>query len=124
MASGWPDLAAESLKSTLEDWLGPHLTGMSRFAQTRPLLLYRRSPAPRPIQVTHDLAGFWKRGDPGIRRELRVRYPKHAWPEDPTRATPIAGARRAHPPARRMPERAGFPSGAGALDLAERKTWG
>jgi ATP-dependent helicase HrpB len=66
-----------------------------RIARGRvPLLLHLLSPARRPIQVTQDLAGFWARGYAEVRKELRGRYPKHAWPEDPTRATPVAGVRR------------------------------
>jgi ATP-dependent helicase HrpB len=60
-----------------------------------PLLLHLLSPARRPIQVTQDLAGFWARGYAEVRKELRGRYPKHPWPEDPTGATPVAGVRRA-----------------------------
>lgn len=59
-----------------------------------PLLLHLLSPARRPIQVTQDLAGFWSRGYAEVRKELRGRYPKHAWPDDPTRAVPVAGPRR------------------------------
>jgi ATP-dependent helicase HrpB len=66
-----------------------------RIARGRvPLLLHLLSPARRPIQVTQDLAGFWLRGYPEVRKELRGRYPKHAWPEDPTTAAPVAGVRR------------------------------
>jgi ATP-dependent helicase HrpB len=42
------------------------------------------SPARRPMQVTKDLASFWKNGYSAVRKELRGRYPKHKWPEDPT----------------------------------------
>jgi ATP-dependent helicase HrpB len=42
----------------------------------------------RPQQVTDDLAGFWERTYPEVRKELAGRYPKHAWPEDPLRAAP------------------------------------
>lgn len=52
------------------------------------------SPAQRPVQVTDDLAGFWQRIYPQVRAELRGRYPKHDWPEDPTTAKPRRGVRR------------------------------
>jgi ATP-dependent helicase HrpB len=45
------------------------------------------SPARRPVQLTRDLASFWSQGYPDVRKELRGRYPKHYWPEDPFTAT-------------------------------------
>jgi ATP-dependent helicase HrpB len=48
-----------------------------------PVLLHLLAPNQRPQQVTDDLAGFWQRTYPQVRKELRRRYPKHAWPEDP-----------------------------------------
>jgi ATP-dependent helicase HrpB len=55
-----------------------------------PLTLHLLSPARRPVQVTQDLAGFWRAGWAEVRKELRGRYPKHDWPEDPA----VAVARR------------------------------
>ncbi|MCB9898848.1 MAG: ATP-dependent helicase HrpB [Planctomycetes bacterium] len=51
-----------------------------------PVLLHLLAPNMRPQQITDDLAGFWERTYPLVRRELRARYPKHAWPDDPIAA--------------------------------------
>jgi ATP-dependent helicase HrpB len=55
---------------------------------TVPVLLHLLAPNYRPQQVTEDLASFWRNTYPVVRKELRVRYPKHAWPEDPLTAPP------------------------------------
>lgn len=51
-----------------------------------PLLVHLLSPAQRPLQVTQDLAGFWRGSYQDVRREMKGRYPKHPWPEDPLSA--------------------------------------
>jgi ATP-dependent helicase HrpB len=60
-----------------------------RIALTLKLL----SPAGRPVQVTQDLESFWARGYHEVRKELKGRYPKHHWPEDPLQATPTRRVR-------------------------------
>lgn len=57
------------------------------------LTLFLLAPNYRPVQVTRDLASFWKNGYPEVRKELRTRYPKHSWPEDPLTAPPQAKGR-------------------------------
>jgi len=58
-----------------------------------PLVLHLLAPNQRAVQVTTDLAGFWERHYPALRRELMRRYPRHAWPEDPLSARPPAARR-------------------------------
>ncbi|HEX3157742.1 MAG TPA: ATP-dependent helicase C-terminal domain-containing protein, partial [Gemmatimonadaceae bacterium] len=159
----WPDVSDEALAATLDEWLGPSLTGMRRrdevarldlgallldrvpWEQRRrldelapthvavpsgsrlpvdyaapeapalrvrlqemfgladgprvgggrvPLTLHLLSPAQRPVQVTRDLAGFWRSSYFDVRRELRGRYPRHHWPENPMEAEATARAKR------------------------------
>lgn len=157
----WPDVSDAVLAETLENWLGPYLSGFSglkdvghmdlrsalhghliwpqqqrleRLAPThldvpsgshRPidysgeipvlavriqemfgaretptiaegrqaLLIHLLSPAGRPAQITQDLAGFWKNSYPEVKKELKGRYPKHFWPDDPLSARPTARVR-------------------------------
>ena len=156
----WPDVSDAALSATLDTWLAPWLTGMSRrdhlarldmsaiiggllqwnqrqrldeIAPTHlqvpsgsripidysgapsvavrlqevfglaatpaigggrvPLTLQLLSPAHRPVQVTQDLASFWARGYAEVRKELKGRYPKHYWPDDPTTAVATARVR-------------------------------
>ncbi|MGD0527409.1 MAG: ATP-dependent helicase HrpB [Polyangiaceae bacterium] len=58
-----------------------------------PVVLELLAPNHRAVQVTTDLAGFWQRHYPAIRKELVRKYPKHSWPEDPTKPAPRMGAR-------------------------------
>ncbi len=146
----WPDLSEATLIATVQEWLAPHLAGMSRLAELSrldltailrgllpsdlsrrldaalpthialpgarvtidytqavpvaaaraqafygltetpriaggrvPLQLALLSPAGRPVAITADLAGFWRGAWADVRRDMRGRYPKHDWPENP-----------------------------------------
>ncbi|MES9830445.1 MAG: ATP-dependent helicase HrpB [Candidatus Thiodiazotropha sp.] len=58
-----------------------------------PIMLHLLSPAQRPLQITDDLAGFWERTYPDVKKELKGRYPKHYWPDDPLQAEATARAK-------------------------------
>jgi ATP-dependent helicase HrpB len=59
-----------------------------------PLVLALLAPNQRPVQITDDLGSFWRTTYAQVRAELRGRYPRHAWPDDPTTATPTSRAKR------------------------------
>jgi len=59
-----------------------------------PVMLHLLSPARRPVQITKDLSSFWKSAYLEVKKELRGRYPKHSWPDDPLMAAPTAKAKR------------------------------
>lgn len=64
----------------------PRILGVS-------LILELLSPANRPLQLTADLEGFWSRTWPEVRKEMRGRYPRHYWPDNPLEAEPTARAK-------------------------------
>jgi ATP-dependent helicase HrpB len=77
-----------AVSSRLQDFFG-----MAKGPSVRervPLVLHLLAPNGRDVQVTTDLAGFWARHYPALRKELMRRYPRHSWPEDPTTAAPPA----------------------------------
>ncbi len=76
------------LSARLQDLFGFQDT--PRIAGGRvPVLLEILGPNHRPVQITHDLAGFWSGSYALVRKDLRARYPKHAWPENPAQAQPV-----------------------------------
>lgn len=75
------------IQSRLQDFFGM-AQGPAVGAGRVPLVLHLLAPSQRPVQITSDLAGFWVRHYPQIRRELSRKYPRHSWPEDPLTAEP------------------------------------
>jgi ATP-dependent helicase HrpB len=86
------EIASPVLAVKLQELFG--LAETPRIANGRvPVMLHLLSPAGRPIQVTRDLRGFWDRTYPEVKKELKGRYPKHPWPDDPWSATPTHRAK-------------------------------
>ncbi|HUX70246.1 MAG TPA: ATP-dependent helicase C-terminal domain-containing protein, partial [Cellulomonadaceae bacterium] len=93
VAIDYDDPGQPVLPVRVQEAFGWHAT--PRLADGRvPVLLHLLSPGGRPAAVTADLESFWRTGYPQVRAELRGRYPKHAWPEDPLTAAPTRGVRR------------------------------
>jgi ATP-dependent helicase HrpB len=87
------EIASPVLAVKLQELFG--LAETPRVANGRvPVMLHLLSPAGRPIQVTQDLRGFWNRTYPEVKKELKGRYPKHPWPDDPWTAVPTHRTRR------------------------------
>lgn len=85
IAIDYADPEAPVLAVKLQEMFG--LAETPRIARGAvPLTLHLLSPARRPVQVTRDLAGFWRGSYAEVRKELRGRYPKHPWPDDPLAA--------------------------------------
>jgi ATP-dependent helicase HrpB len=61
------------------------------------ILIHLLSPGYKPVQITQDLKSFWDNAYHEVRKELKSRYPKHSWPEDPWTAEAVRGARRRIP---------------------------
>ncbi len=103
-----PEGGAPFVESRLQDFFGA-ARGPALAGGRVPLLLHLLAPNGRAVQVTTDLAGFWERHYPALRRELGRRYPRHAWPEDPAGVRPRTASAPAPPrtpspaPGRRPP---------------------
>ena len=84
---------APSVAVRLQEMFGA--TETPRIARGQvPLTIHLLSPAHRPVQVTRDLAGFWRTTYFDVRKDLRGRYPKHHWPDDPLTAEATNRAKR------------------------------
>jgi ATP-dependent helicase HrpB len=83
----YEDGVGPSISSRLQDFFGMK-QGPSLFSGKLPLVLHLLAPNGRDVQVTTDLAGFWKNHYPSIAKELRRKYPRHSWPDDPLTAEP------------------------------------
>jgi ATP-dependent helicase HrpB len=92
IAVDYSDPAAPSLAVRLQEVFG--LNDTPRVGGRVPVTMQLLSPAHRPVQVTRDLASFWKTGYFEVRKDLRGKYPKHHWPEDPTTAEAVRGPKR------------------------------
>lgn len=93
IAIDYADPAAPVLAVRLQEVFGmrnsPRLLG-----ERVPVVMHLLSPARRPVQVTRDLASFWADGYFDVRKDLRGRYPRHHWPDDPLAAVATRGVRR------------------------------
>jgi ATP-dependent helicase HrpB len=87
------DESAPAVAVRLQEVFG--LTATPRIGGGRvPITFKLLSPAQRPVQVTRDLASFWRAAYAEVRKDLRGRYPRHFWPENPLEAEPVRGVRR------------------------------
>ncbi len=93
LAIDYSDPQQPKLAVRLQELLGVAVTPAVLEGRV-PLLLQLLSPAQRPIQQTCDLLGFWRGSYAEVRKEMRGRYPKHPWPEDPLTATPTRLTKR------------------------------
>jgi ATP-dependent helicase HrpB len=93
IAIDYTDGEIPSISVRLQELFGLHQTPAVAGGKL-PLLLKLLSPAGRPVQITRDLVSFWERGYHDVKKDLKGRYPKHYWPDDPYTAQ---ATRRARP---------------------------
>jgi ATP-dependent helicase HrpB len=87
------DGAAPVLAVKLQELFGLAATPTVNDGRNR-VLIHMLSPGQRPVAVTQDLAGFWARGYADVKKDMKGRYPRHPWPDDPLAAQ---ATRRAKP---------------------------
>lgn len=75
------------LKGKIQDFYGHNIHPTVCLGKL-PLVIHMLAPNQRPVQVTADLPGFWRTSYDLVKKELKARYPRHSWPEDPTQVTP------------------------------------
>jgi ATP-dependent helicase HrpB len=91
----YEDANAPCIEVRMQEVFG--LADTPRIAGGRvPVTLKLLSPARRPMQITRDLAGFWRGSYAEVRKDMRGRYPRHYWPENPLEAEPVRGLRPKH----------------------------
>lgn len=89
----FPDGAPPVMEVRLQEMFGLPETPVVNEGRTK-VLLHLLSPGYKPVQVTQDLSSFWHTTYHEVRKELRMRYPKHHWPEDPWTAEAVRGVKR------------------------------
>lgn len=85
--------SAPVMEVRLQEVFGLHETPAVNEGRTK-IIMHLLSPGYKPVQVTQDLKSFWSTTYAEVRKELRTRYPKHSWPEDPWTAPAVRGAKR------------------------------
>jgi ATP-dependent helicase HrpB len=96
MPIDYRDGEVPTISVRLQEMFGLHETP-SVAGGKLPLVLKLLSPAHRPVQITRDLVSFWERGYHEVKKDLKGRYPKHYWPDDPYTAAPTARRSRPRP---------------------------
>jgi ATP-dependent helicase HrpB len=89
----FPDGRAPVMEVRLQELFGMAQTPTVNEGRTK-VLMHLLSPGYKPVQVTQDLQSFWNTTYQEVRKELRLRYPRHSWPEDPWTAEPVRGPKR------------------------------
>ena len=95
IAVDYTDPVAPTLAVRLQEMFGAQSTPTVGGGRV-PVTLHLLSPAHRPVQVTRDLAGFWRTSYFEVRKDLRGRYPRHPWPDDPLSAPPTKRVKPSH----------------------------